>query len=194
MQIKIPPARTLAAYAGIALALLAGVTAILGRDKAWEALSAVWKLVAGSAVVPALALVVALGACAPQPSDFETPAAYQAAVDEREAKLEKAGRVSEALRSVYIAQVEQWRMAGVDFAVLTPNQQMLAMTACGTATALSTVIATDAVELSTEGAAWCSELVKLLGRDMSQPLVPVPRPEVVPEPVPEAIRDAAASG
>ena len=115
-----------------------------------------------------------LAGCAISPDDFETDAAYQAAVAERQAKLEKAGRISEGIRTAYVLQVEGFRAAGIDLAVLTPREQMIASTACATLTALGTVVSTDAVQLSDEGLAWCSELVKLLGRNV---------PDLTPEPV-----------
>jgi len=113
-----------------------------------------------------LILIAMLAACAPKPSDFATPEEYQAALTERQGRLERAGRASEVIRNVYVSQVEAFRMAGLDIKALTPQQQMMATAACGALTAISTVIATDAAELSEEGAAWCAEAVKALGENV----------------------------
>lgn len=109
-----------------------------------------------------------LAACTPQPSDFATDADYQAALEARQERMERIGNASEVIRSVYVSQVEAFRIAGVDIKALSPKQQMMATAACGAMSGLSTVIATDAVELSAEGSAWCAELVKALGENVAE--------------------------
>lgn len=133
----------------------------------------------------AVALAFLAVACSPlDRADFDSDAAFEAAVAERQARLERAGRISESIRMTYATQVEAYRAAGIDIKVLSPREKMLAATACGTLTSISTVVAPDAARLSDEGLAWCAELVKLLGEAAP---APVTAPAPVPAPPPPAV-------
>lgn len=47
MKFQLPSIRVLAAYLGLTIVALGALAAIFGRDRAWEALGAVWRAVGG---------------------------------------------------------------------------------------------------------------------------------------------------
>ena len=124
--------------------------------------------------VVALALVAG---CNPIiPADYATPEEYQAAVDERAARLDRAGRYAEAFRLVAINQIEIWNAAGIDPLQWDDTKLLKASALCGTATAIATVINPEMAELSSEGTRWCGFVIKALAPASAPASAPVPVP------------------
>jgi hypothetical protein len=129
-----------------------------------------------NALAGIVALALVAGCTAISPADYATPEEYQAAVDERAERLDRAGRYAEAFRLVAINQIEIWNAAGIDPLQWDETKLLKASALCGTATAIATVINPEMAELSSEGTQWCGFVIKALAPASAPATAPLPVP------------------
>ena len=123
-----------------------------------------------------------LSGCAINPEDYATPEEYQAAVDARMARLERAKQYAEVMRLVAVNQIEIWNAAGIDPIQWDDSKLLKASALCGTATALMTVASPDMAALSATATQWCGTITKALAA--APEVAPLTAPEPEPRPAP----------